>query len=61
MTNHWLAFDIGCIECGEESKPIGLFPTEEEARQAAEVADKRQQANWHGQHYFEVFNLADLL
>ncbi len=55
----WLAFDVGCIECGEESNVIGLFDSEEEAQAACEIAREKQKADWHGQHSFEVFDLTD--
>lgn len=51
----YLAFDIGCIECGESSAPLGLFKTAEEASKACEAASVLQQANWTGQHSFEIF------
>lgn len=57
----WLAFDVGCIECGEYSAVIGLFETEEGAREAAKLAEEQQAANWHGQHSMEVFDLAEFL
>lgn len=53
----WLAFDIGCLECGEDSDVIGVFDTEEEALAAAKEARERQEANWSGQHSFRVFDL----
>ena len=53
----WLAFDIGCIECGEASAVIGTFDTEAEANTAADAAEEAQRANWWGQHYFEVYDL----
>jgi hypothetical protein len=53
----YLAFDIGCIECGEPSGVIGFFATEEEAVDAAELAKTRQKDNWEGQHTFRVFDL----
>ena len=57
MTKRYLAFDIGCIECGEPSAVIGTFDTEEEALAAATEAYEIQKANWHGQHGFDVFDL----
>lgn len=54
----WLAFDIGCIECGESSAVIGTFDTEDEAHAAADVARLAQAENWHGQHSFKVYDLA---
>ncbi|RTL08438.1 MAG: hypothetical protein EKK62_07720 [Acidimicrobiia bacterium] len=54
----WLAFDIGCIECGEESGVIGIYDTEAEAQAAADAAEVRQADDWHGQHSMEVFDLS---
>lgn len=56
--NGWLAFDIGCIECGEESGVIGIFATEAEARAAADAATVRQDDDWGGQHHMRVFDLS---
>jgi len=53
----YLAFDIGCLECDQESKPLGLFFTEEEAKKICEDAEKKQKEDWHGQHSFEVFEI----
>ena len=53
----WLAFDIGCIECGEDSAVIGVFSTKEFAEAACKVAEEEQAKNWHGQHSMEVFQL----
>jgi hypothetical protein len=52
---YWLAFDIGCIECGEESSVIGVYATEAEAIEATEVAIEAQQRDWHGQHVMDIF------
>jgi len=53
----YLAFDIGCIECGEPSGIVGLFATKEEANAALDQAEKKQEADWMGQHRFLVFDL----
>jgi hypothetical protein len=53
----FLAFDIGCIECGEGSKVIGVFAKKEDADAAAEAADKLHKENWSGQHSMEVFEI----
>ena len=55
----WLAFDIGCIECGEESAVIGVFNTKKEAEDACNNAADIQAKDWHGEHYFEVFDLSE--
>lgn len=51
----FMAFDIGCIECGEPSGIIGFYGTEDEAQAACAAAAERQQADWLGQHHLEVF------
>ena len=30
----WLVFDIGCLDCSEESQVLGIYVTEEEAETA---------------------------
>lgn len=51
----YIAMDIGCIECGEDSRLLGVFATEAEAEAACKVAREKQAANWYGQHSMEVF------
>ena len=53
----WLAFDIGCIECGEGSAVIGTYDTEDEADAACAEAGEEQARDWHGQHSMEAFDL----
>jgi hypothetical protein len=53
----YLAFDIGCIECGEESQVIGIYSRRSEAQDAAAKAREKQAKNWEGQHSFEVFTI----
>jgi hypothetical protein len=53
----WLAFDVGCIECGEDSAVIGTYDTEAEAEAACETTAEEQARNWSGQHSMEVFDL----
>jgi hypothetical protein len=55
----YLAFDIGCIECDEDSAVIGVFATKEAAEAACEAARVKQEAEWHGQHSMEVFELPE--
>lgn len=51
----YIAMDIGCIECGESSNLVGVFKTETEANVALKQARKKQEADWMGEHSFEVF------
>lgn len=55
----WLAFDIGCIECGEESGVIGLFATKEEAESACDALYANPGAFLGGQHSYEVFDVTE--
>lgn len=32
----WVVMEIGCIECGEESKIVGIFDSQEKAKSVAE-------------------------
>ena len=59
MIKRYLVFDIGCIECGEESGVVGVFGTKDEADHAANVAEIVQEATWSGQHYFMVYDLGE--
>lgn len=52
----WIVMDIGCIECGESSDLVGVYPTKD---QAEAVIEKLEQAGlrWRGgQHEFEAFD-----
>lgn len=54
----FLAMDIGCLECGEESEVLGVFPTEAEAQAKCDEMEKK---GWRGgQHSYEVFELEGL-
>jgi len=58
----YLAFDIGCIECGEDSAVIGVFKTRDEADKAAieyVTSDGLGwgRPEWGGQHRQEVFEI----
>lgn len=57
MAKFYLAMDIGCIECGESSKVIGIYKAELEAETACNLAEIEQAKDWHGQHHFKVFEI----
>jgi hypothetical protein len=50
----YVAVDVGCIECGEDSEVLGAFVSREQAEQVADGARIAQRENWHGQHSFFV-------
>jgi len=59
MNKKWILVDIGCIECGEESKVVGLFNSKEESERYwdEEYTSKVTKGNswgrreWSGQHH----------
>ena len=57
----FLAFDIGCIECGEDSAVVGIYPDRESATAAIEqYLDKGTswgRTGWIGQHSVEIFQV----
>lgn len=52
---YYIAVDIGCIECGEESSVIGIFKDKGLAEKACRREQEIQKENWHGEHHFEIF------
>lgn len=65
MSKRWLVFDIGCIECGEESQPVGTYETREEAEKALNEYYNDPDGHWgrkgwHGQHDVEIFDLDNI-
>lgn len=58
LAEAWLAFDIGCIECGESSAVIGIYGTKSDADANLKDAEDDQRGNWNGQHHFEVFDVS---
>ena len=57
---YYVAVDIGCIECGEESDVLGIFTTKKQAQKELNKASKAQQINWTGQHHFKMFEVKKL-
>jgi hypothetical protein len=55
-----VAVDIGCLECGESSKVLGVFTMKMRAEAVCEEHEARQKATWHGQHSFEVFEISGI-
>lgn len=56
----FVAVDIGCIECGEQSSVLGVFDNEEAAELVRDKAQKKQSKEWKGQHDFQVFEVPGL-
>lgn len=52
----WILVDIGCLECGEDSKAIGIFKSRAEAEAAWKEYAQRDSDNrwgrleWTGEH-----------
>jgi hypothetical protein len=53
----YLAFDIGCIGCGEESRPLKVCETKKEANKVCSKYRYYQKNHWRGQHNFVVYEL----
>lgn len=62
----FLAFDVGCIECGEDSSPIGVFDTHMAAEAAIEAYLTGEpngfgrswgRPEWKGDHWPQVFEI----
>lgn len=57
MSKLYVAVDIGCIECGEDSAVLGVFTSEAEANDVLDDHEHRQSKNWTGQHHFRLFEI----
>ena len=57
----YLVFDVGCIECGEDSSAVGLYHSEQEAQDAIDgYLDPNHswgRDGWFGQHSVEIFEV----
>jgi len=49
----FVAVDIGCLECGEESCVLGLFRTHTDAQNACDAAEQTLVIKSHVFHVFE--------
>lgn len=46
---YWLLIDIGCLECGKETEPRGLFATREAALETLTLRERAtfdEEAQW---------------
>lgn len=57
MSRRWLLMDIGCLECGEPSRVVGVFSNESAATQLQERLTAGDIVKKNGQHRFVVFQL----
>ena len=55
----YVVVDIGCIECGEQSRVPGIFTNKKEAEKVAKKYEEIQSNNWCGQHCFEIFEVKE--
>lgn len=55
----YLVFDVGCIECGEDSCVVGVYKTKEEAENAIDgyfdEGTSWGRTGWHGQHDVGIY------
>lgn len=57
---YYVALDIGCIECGEDSNILGIFTNKKRAEEVIKDHENRQKENWSGQHYFDVVEIEEI-
>ena len=57
---YYVAVDVGCIECGEETSVLGIFTDKQKAMEVLGEHKKRQEENWSGQHNFELHEVSEL-
>lgn len=60
MKKLYVAVDIGCIECGEETNVLGIFTDKNKAWDVLDEHAIRQRENWSGQHYFDVYEVNEI-
>jgi hypothetical protein len=53
----YLVFNIGCIECGVESKIVGIFDDKSIAEKIAALCKRKHSWRDGGQNNFEVFEM----
>lgn len=56
----YVAVDIGCIDCGEESAVLGVFESKEKAEEVISDHIERWSKNCNGDHDFEIFEVDGL-
>ena len=60
-SKRWLVFDIGCLECGEDSTALKIFKTKKEAKEFANSYTNNNttwgREEWSGQHSIQVFEI----
>lgn len=54
---YYVAVDIGCIHCGEDSAVLGIFSKKEKADAVCLEHADRQVKHWCGEHRFQVFEI----
>jgi hypothetical protein len=60
MANLFVAVDVGCIECGEETAVLGVFTPQEKAEKVCDDHRQRQALDWYGEHRFGVFPIDEV-
>lgn len=65
-TTKYLVFDVGCIECGESSKVVGIYATKQNAQRAVKRYITYEpnkfgtywgRKEWTGQHEVEIYEV----
>ena len=51
----YVVVDVGCIECEEPSTVLYVGEDLEKAKEIRFKYEEKQEQDWHGQHYFEIY------
>lgn len=51
---YFVVIAIGCLECGEDSKVIGIFKDRKKAEESLENTEKRYNDNGDEHHVFQI-------
>jgi hypothetical protein len=57
MNEVHIAMQIGCLECGEPSKVLGVFDSIEMAEKVIRFAQSWHELNWKGERRYSVFTV----
>ena len=57
MIKRYMAFQIGCLECGEQSEILGLYDDAASAQSECQRASEAHKKDWDGQRDFVVYDL----
>lgn len=57
MEKLYVVVDVGCIECGEVTRVLGVFTDENKALEVLKDHAERQRKGWWGHHDFNMYEV----